>query len=114
MIPLSGYVSRALGMRLTFVISAAGFTLASLACAFAQNMDHVITSYSIHYTKLYELGIGVELADPDVGPSARVDALDEVVADLVVTLRREHRPRHRGRGHVGEVHRHQHVARPVV
>lgn len=42
MIPLSGYVSRALGMRWTFVISAGGFTLASLACAFAQNMGQMI------------------------------------------------------------------------
>jgi len=42
MIPLSGYVSRALGIRLTFVISSAGFTLASFACAFAQSMDQMI------------------------------------------------------------------------
>ncbi len=42
MIPLSGYVSRALGMRITFAASAAGFTVASLACAFAQNMGQMI------------------------------------------------------------------------
>ena len=34
-IPLSGFLSRALGTRLLFAISAAGFTLASLLCGFA-------------------------------------------------------------------------------
>src|SRR5262247_736174 len=33
-IPLSGFLSRALGIRLLFAISAIGFALASLACAF--------------------------------------------------------------------------------
>ena len=31
-IPLSGFLSRALGTRILFAISAAGFTLASLMC----------------------------------------------------------------------------------
>jgi len=44
MIPFSGYVSRALGVRWTFIISSAGFTLASFACAFAQNMDQMIVT----------------------------------------------------------------------
>ncbi|WP_337995460.1 DHA2 family efflux MFS transporter permease subunit [Oleispirillum naphthae] len=42
MIPLSGYLSRALGTRWSFVISAAGFTLASMGCAMAQNMNQMI------------------------------------------------------------------------
>lgn len=42
MIPLSGYLSRALGTRWSFVISAAGFTLASMGCAMAQNMSQMI------------------------------------------------------------------------
>jgi len=42
MIPLSGYLSRALGTRWSFVISAAGFTLASMGCAMAQNMGQMI------------------------------------------------------------------------
>ncbi len=42
MIPLSGYVSRALGMRWTFVISAAGFTVSSLGCAMAETIGQMI------------------------------------------------------------------------
>ncbi|MBN2752820.1 MAG: DHA2 family efflux MFS transporter permease subunit [Rhodospirillaceae bacterium] len=42
MIPLSGYISRALGMRWTFVISSGGFTLASMGCAMATNMSQMI------------------------------------------------------------------------
>ncbi len=36
-IPLSGFLSRALGTRLLFAISAAGFTFASLLCGFASS-----------------------------------------------------------------------------
>jgi DHA2 family multidrug resistance protein len=42
MIPFSGYVSRALGMRWTFVISAAGFTLSSLGCAMTETIGQMI------------------------------------------------------------------------
>src|SRR5437899_11102218 len=35
MIPLSGYLSRAMGTRLLFAISAGGFTAASLMCGLA-------------------------------------------------------------------------------
>lgn len=42
MIPLSGYLSRAFGTRWTFVLSAGGFTLTSLLCAFATTMDQMI------------------------------------------------------------------------
>src|SRR4051812_38851329 len=38
-IPLSGFLSRALGTRMMFAISAAGFTLASLMCGFAGDMN---------------------------------------------------------------------------
>lgn len=41
-IPLSGYVSRMMSTRLYFVISAVGFTLASLACAFAWNIESMV------------------------------------------------------------------------
>src|SRR6187551_209827 len=41
-IPLSGYLSRALGTRLMFTISAAGFTFASLMCGFTTSMDSMI------------------------------------------------------------------------
>src|ERR1700683_4254066 len=37
-IPLSGFLSRALGTRLLFAISAAGFTIASFLCGFAQSI----------------------------------------------------------------------------
>ncbi len=42
MIPLSGYLSHALGIRRTFVVSASGFTLASLGCAMAETIDQMI------------------------------------------------------------------------
>src|SRR6201992_652410 len=41
-IPLSGFLSRALGTRLLFVISAAGFTLSSFACGFASSIEQMI------------------------------------------------------------------------
>jgi MFS transporter, DHA2 family, multidrug resistance protein len=41
-IPLSGFLSRALGTRLLFAISASGFTLASLACGFTSSIDEMI------------------------------------------------------------------------
>ena len=42
MIPLSGYLSRLLSTRIIFVISAIGFTLMSIGCAFATNLDAMI------------------------------------------------------------------------
>src|ERR1700737_883776 len=41
-IPLSGFLSRALGTRLLFAISAAGFTLSSLACGFTSSIEQMI------------------------------------------------------------------------
>jgi MFS transporter, DHA2 family, multidrug resistance protein len=41
-IPLSGFLSRALGTRLLFAISASGFTLASLACGFTSSIEEMI------------------------------------------------------------------------
>jgi DHA2 family multidrug resistance protein len=37
-IPLSGFLSRALGTRLLFAISASGFTIASFLCGFASSI----------------------------------------------------------------------------
>ncbi|MGK2284922.1 DHA2 family efflux MFS transporter permease subunit [Pedomonas sp. V897] len=42
MIPLSGYLSRALSTRVMFSLSAAGFTLASILCATATSMEEMI------------------------------------------------------------------------
>jgi len=42
MIPLSGYLSRALGTRLLFAISAGGFTFASLMCGLSTNITEMI------------------------------------------------------------------------
>jgi DHA2 family multidrug resistance protein len=42
MIPLSGYLSRALGTRLLFAISAGGFTLASFMCGTATSINEMI------------------------------------------------------------------------
>jgi DHA2 family multidrug resistance protein len=41
-IPLSGFLSRALGTRLLFAISASGFTLASLMCGFTSSIEQMI------------------------------------------------------------------------
>src|ERR1700756_3121184 len=41
-IPLSGFLSRALGTRTLFAISAAGFTFASLMCGFSTSIDSMI------------------------------------------------------------------------
>lgn len=41
-IPLSGFLSRALGTRLLFAISAAGFTVSSLLCGFATTIEEMI------------------------------------------------------------------------
>src|SRR6202046_3769887 len=41
-IPLSGFLSRALGTRLLFAISASGFTLASLFCGFTSSIEQMI------------------------------------------------------------------------
>src|SRR6201995_1149168 len=41
-IPLSGFLSRALGTRYLFAASAAGFTLASLLCGFASTSEQMI------------------------------------------------------------------------
>ena len=41
-IPLSGFLSRALGTRMLFSIAAAGFTLSSLMCGFATSIDSMI------------------------------------------------------------------------
>ena len=42
MIPLSGFLSRALSTRILFTLSAAGFTLTSLLCATATSLEQMI------------------------------------------------------------------------
>jgi DHA2 family multidrug resistance protein len=42
MIPLSGYLSRAMGTRLLFAISAGGFTAASLMCGLSSSINEMI------------------------------------------------------------------------
>ena len=42
MIPLSGFLSRALGTRILFSISAAGFTIASLMCGLSTSINEMI------------------------------------------------------------------------
>lgn len=41
-IPLSGYLSRALGTRMLFTVSAAGFTIASIMCGLSSSIDGMI------------------------------------------------------------------------
>jgi DHA2 family multidrug resistance protein len=42
MIPLSGYLSRALGTRIVFAMSSGGFTLASLMCGMSSSIEEMI------------------------------------------------------------------------
>src|ERR1700726_4401562 len=46
-IPLSGFLSRALGTRLLFAISASGFTVASLLCGFTSSIEQMILWHAI-------------------------------------------------------------------
>src|SRR5690349_18820662 len=47
-IPLSGLLNRALSMRRLFVYSAAGFTISSVMCALAWDLNSLIMFRSIH------------------------------------------------------------------
>lgn len=47
MIPLSGYLSRLMSTRILFVVSSLGFTISSLACAFAWNIESMIVFRTI-------------------------------------------------------------------
>src|SRR5689334_18777525 len=47
MIPLSGYLSRALGTRIVFAMSAGGFTLASFLCGISTSIDQMIVFRAI-------------------------------------------------------------------
>lgn len=47
MIPASGYLSRALSTRVLFALSAGGFTLASLGCAFAWSIESLVVMRAI-------------------------------------------------------------------
>jgi DHA2 family multidrug resistance protein len=47
MIPLSGFLARLLSTRLLFVLSAAGFTLASIACAFVDTLGAMIAARAL-------------------------------------------------------------------
>src|SRR5437773_12264771 len=42
MIPLSGFLSRALGTRIVFAVSAAGFTMASVMCGLSTSINQMI------------------------------------------------------------------------
>jgi DHA2 family multidrug resistance protein len=50
-IPLSSYLSRMMSTRIYFVISATGFALASLACAFAWSLPSLLVFRTI--TRLF-------------------------------------------------------------
>ncbi|MCO6417101.1 DHA2 family efflux MFS transporter permease subunit [Siccirubricoccus sp. KC 17139] len=47
MIPLSGYLSRLLSTRVLFTLSAAGFTVFSLACAFATSLPAMVAARTL-------------------------------------------------------------------
>ncbi len=47
MIPLSGWLSRAFSTRWLFTVSAAGFTLTSVVCGFAWNIDSMIAARAV-------------------------------------------------------------------
>ena len=47
MIPLSGFLSRAISSRLLFTLSCAGFTLFSVACAFADSLPTMVVARAL-------------------------------------------------------------------
>ncbi len=47
MIPLSGWLSRAFSTRWLFTVSAAGFTISSIVCGFAWNIDSMIAARAV-------------------------------------------------------------------
>src|SRR3954468_4146410 len=47
MIPLSGLLARIMSTRVLFALSAAGFTLASLACAFATTLGSMVAARAV-------------------------------------------------------------------
>ncbi|MCA8887710.1 MAG: DHA2 family efflux MFS transporter permease subunit [Parvularculaceae bacterium] len=47
MIPISGYLARALSTRILFALSAGGFTLASFGCAMSWNMESLIVMRAV-------------------------------------------------------------------
>src|SRR6202043_4068524 len=46
-IPVSGFLSRALGTRLLFALSASGFTIASFLCGFTSSIEQMILWHAI-------------------------------------------------------------------
>ena len=117
MIPLSGWLSRAFSTRWLFTASAASFTLASIVCGFAWNIQSMIAARAIQgfvggamiptvFATGYALFTGKKRAlipgdagpAQQPGPDARPDAgrLDHRHALVALALLRQHRagPRH--------------------
>ena len=66
-IPLSGFLSRALGTRILFAISAAGFTIASFLCGFASSIEQMIQSVRQIADNTESLGGAVRYEAKDKG-----------------------------------------------
>ena len=115
-IPLSGFLSRALGTRLLFAISASGFTVASFLCGFASSIEQMIlwraiqgflgagmipTVFASAYTvfprsKFYIVGpiIGlVATLAPTIGPT--VGGIHHRLDVVALAVLHQHRARHR-------------------
>src|SRR6478609_8782835 len=95
-IPLSGFLSRALGTRLLFAISASGFTVASFFCGFASTIEQMILWRAIQGF----LGAGmiptVFASAYTVFPRSKFHIVGPIIG-LVVALAvlHQHRSRHR-------------------
>src|ERR1700758_1209337 len=79
MIPLSGYLSRALGTRILFAISAAGFTAASLMCGLSSDINEMIVWRAIQGF------IGGGMIPTVVFPRSRLGLVSPLIG-LVATL----------------------------
>ena len=116
MIPLSGFLSRALGTRMLFAISAAGFTAASLMCGLSTSINEMIvwraiqgfigggmipTVFASAYHDLPALAHGPDHAADrprrDAGADHRPDGrrLSHRRAVLALAVLHQHRARHR-------------------
>ena len=94
MIPLSGFLSRALSTRVLFTISAAGFTLASILCATATTINEMIVYRALQGF----IGGGMIptafAAAYSIFPKRLMGPVMALVA-LTVTHRADHRPHRR-------------------
>ena len=98
MIPLSGFLSRALSTRYLFVISAAGFTLMSIMCSTATSIEEMIVWRALQGFIGGGMIPTVFAAAFSIFPKDKQNVISPVIG-LVATLAPDHRPDRRRLSH---------------